>query len=444
LILRSAAESFTPGALGVVMSKIVVAALLLCTLVACAGYKKSLNSVPPPRAATPVLYKFSDKALSARLATIVLDLPVGYEYGELSFGLWGGCANKRKLINTNGRIRLDEKRYVDIFTNVMKSHGYPVDEDREMFKDTSDRVADLQVGARVIEAAINQCYPETTKSQQRGSGSASFKIEWSVYSMIEKKIVYTTTNTGSTYGEVETEIGETGILRPAFAEALERLAADDRYRALADNNDAASAAASPAVARIHVPRTKAFSGGLTANLAAMRKSVATITANKGMGSGFALAAGLVLTAEHVVTGSKYAKIKLATGKECYGEVFASSKARDVALLKVDCPDLAPLPTIRNKPAEGGEVFAIGTPLSKDLQFTVTKGIVSGLRKIDDLDYIQSDVNVLPGNSGGPLVDSHGNVVGVTTRGATLSSVPAGLNFFVPVADLGRYLPVDFD
>ena len=70
--------------------------------------------------------------------------------------------------------------------------------------------------------------------------------------------------------------------------------------------------------------------------------------------------------------------------------------------------------------------------------------MSGIRKIDDLDYIQSDVSVHPGSSGGPLLDAKGNVVGVTSVGIAAGSVPVGLNFFIPMADLEKYVPVEFE
>jgi serine protease Do len=100
-----------------------------------------------------------------------------------------------------------------------------------------------------------------------------------------------------------------------------------------------------------------------------------------------------------------------------------------------------LPFSSQKLVEGGEVYAVGTPLSEKLQFSVTKGVVSGIRKIDDLEYIQSDVAVLPGSSGGPLLDSKGNAVEVTSRGL---GVGVAVNFFIPLTDMDKYVPVDFE
>src|SRR5205823_1517846 len=148
-----------------------------------------------------------------------------------------------------------------------------------------------------------------------------------------------------------------------------------------------------------------------------------------------------VTAEHVVSGSKLVKVNIASGKECYGEVVASSKKRDLALIHLDCTGLTALPLSSQKLVEGGEVYAIGTPLSEKFQFSVTRGVVSGMRKINDLDYIQSDVTVLPGSSGGPLLDSKGNAVGVTSGGV---GVGIAVNFFIPLTDMDKYVPVDFE
>jgi len=383
----------------------------------------------------------SPKARQTRLSAILFDLPMGYRYGEAAGG-YIGCSNRQPLVNTKGRFQFDVARYQDVFNKVMKQHGYAVEDELELFKDSKERVADLHVGARITEATINECYP-SHGSDLIATGSAYLKIEWSVYSVLEKKVIYTVVTEGSTYGDVESNIGEPGILRPALADAVERLSAQDGYRRAIDPP---TAAAEPArVARLKIKGAKSFSGDVKINLENIKKAVGTVTANKGFGTGFVISEdGTVLTAEHVVSGSRFAKVTTATGKECYGEVVASSKPRDLALVKLDCTGLSALPLAHDKIAEGAEVFAIGTPLSEKLGFSVTRGVVSGVRKVDDLDYIQSDVTVLPGNSGGPLLDARGNVIGVTTVGVTLHSVPVHLNFFVPVTDLEKYLPVEME
>jgi S1-C subfamily serine protease len=123
-----------------------------------------------------------------------------------------------------------------------------------------------------------------------------------------------------------------------------------------------------------------------------------------------------------------------------GEVIRSDRGRDVALIKASAPKGTPLP-IRNTPVALGEtVYAIGTPLDDALQNTVTKGIVSGTRLIDGRSFIQSDAPVTHGNSGGPLVDENGAVIGLTDWGVD-PTAGSSLNFFIPIDDALKALDV---
>ena len=83
-----------------------------------------------------------------------------------------------------------------------------------------------------------------------------------------------------------------------------------------------------------------------------------------------------------------------------------------------------------------EVFAIGSPLDEELQGTVSSGIVSSFREIEGEKYIQSDVTVHGGNSGGPLLNGDLKVIGLSVRGMQLMSTGTGvgLNFFIPIQD----------
>jgi serine protease Do len=413
-------------------------------LSACAG--GSVKPLPAIAAAPkPAVYKLSDKARQSKLVALVFDVPIGTRLGTRGWGWYGGrCSRNEAYVVTQGRILLEHRKYGDLFAAAMKERGYSVEDESEMFRDSTERVADLQVGARIVAATINRCEPKVNESSTILTGSAYLKIEWSVYSTLEKKVIFTATTEGATGPEVQSEIGEPGILRPAFADAAQRLAGSSAYLAIVDPPAAPPADASKVV-RVRVHRAKAFGGEMKTNVALIKQAVATVTANRGTGSGFIISDdGIVLTAEHVVSGSKFAKVLTAAGKECYGEVVASSKQRDLAVIRLDCGPLPSLPLGPDKMVEGADVYAVGTPLSDKLQFSVTKGVVSGIRTVDTLEFIQSDVSVLPGNSGGPLLDAHGNVVGVTSGGFAHDSVPLGVNFFIPIGDLTKFLPIDLD
>lgn len=414
-----------------------IVALVAC---ACAGPHKQEVKLKP--IARPPAFTLSANARLSKLQAIVIDLPIGYRMGEASAGS-SACTESRPLINKSNAFDLKTDSYEDVFNTAMKKYGYPVDDQIEIFKDTKEHAADVRVAARVIAAQFNECYRHYG-DENRVEGNAYLKIDWSLYSVLEKKVIGHFVTEGATPGDVKSEIGEAGIIRVAFGDAAERLALTSAYRATIDPGPSAPIATREA-AKVHVHLAQAFAGDLNAHLAAVKRAVVTVTANRGSGSGFVISPeGVVLTAAHVVTGSKFAKITTAAGKECYGEVAATSPKRDLAIVSVDCDGLAALPLLREKLPEGSEVFAIGTPLGDDLKFSVTKGVVSGLRKYDSLDYIQSDVKILPGSSGGPLLDVHGNAVGVASGGIGIQQVPVGVNFFVPVADLDKYLPIDLN
>ena len=448
------------------MLKRVSALFLIQVACACASYKKPLPALAPAQAASaPQVFKFSDKARQTRLATIVFDLPMGHRYGEAAAGYDGHCMRKEPLVNTKGRFQYDVSKYADLFTSVMKSHGYPVDDEVELFENSKEHVADLKIGARITDATLNVCYPESYKNDLKATGSAYLKVEWSIYSTLEKKVVLVSRSEGSTYTDVESTIGEAGILRPALADALEKLAVDAKYRQIVDPPASMTELAKATAGRIKIKHVKEFSGDLKSHIDLIKAAVATITANRGTGSGFVisglrwavaiLSIGFSLT---IVAAVHLYPLTPVAGLLCLAVIFSGAflgwrgslaaaigeSALLIALVHLDCKGLMALPVSRQKIVEGNEVFAIGTPLSEKLQFSVTKGVVSGIRKIDELDYIQSDVSVHPGSSGGPLLDSKGNAVGVTSLGSAAGSVPVGLNFFIPLADIDKYVPVEFE
>jgi S1-C subfamily serine protease len=99
-----------------------------------------------------------------------------------------------------------------------------------------------------------------------------------------------------------------------------------------------------------------------------------------------------------------------------------------------------LPIRFDQPAVGDTVYAVGAPLDPAYSATVSKGIISAFRDIEGESWIQSDVNVQHGSSGGPLLDERGNILGITARGEpNEAGTPSGVNLFVPILDALRRL-----
>lgn len=171
-----------------------------------------------------------------------------------------------------------------------------------------------------------------------------------------------------------------------------------------------------------------------ANFRAIKKSVFTIRSTAGLGSGFFVApGGWALTNQHVVGNDEYFEITINEGGELVtrdGKCVYSSQTPDIALVKIDM-DAEPLRLNFGIPQEGDPIRVIGTPLDEDKEGTVTSGIVSAIRETEAHGtLIQSDASVHPGNSGGPMIDEYGNVIGITVLGYQ----GGGINYFIPIKE----------
>ena len=155
---------------------------------------------------------------------------------------------------------------------------------------------------------------------------------------------------------------------------------------------------------------------------------------RGLGSGFILSPdGYVMTNAHVVRGADDITVTTSDRREFKAKVIGADTRTDVALLKVDATGL---PAVRmgdpNKLRVGEWVIAIGSPFG--LENTVTAGIVSAKSRDtgDFLPFIQTDVAVNPGNSGGPLINMRGEVVGINSQIFTTSGAYNGISFAIPI------------
>ena len=165
----------------------------------------------------------------------------------------------------------------------------------------------------------------------------------------------------------------------------------------------------------------------------------------GSGSGFIITAnGYILTNNHVVTSVKKngIKVQLSDTREYKAKLIGTDKYTDLAVIKIDADNLPVAALGNSDDVEVGHiVFAIGAPLG--LKSTMTQGIVSALGRnigiIDDQqsgyrieNFIQTDAAVNPGNSGGPLVNINGEVIGINSAIATTNARYQGYSFAIPL------------
>lgn len=168
----------------------------------------------------------------------------------------------------------------------------------------------------------------------------------------------------------------------------------------------------------------------------------------GSGSGFVYTEnGYIITNHHVIEGAAQLKVSLSNGEIVDAVLVGADLQTDVAVLKIEAEGLKALPIGDSKKARVGEfVLAIGDPISADeLSGSVTFGIVSALSREINIEgfvneYLQTDAAVNPGNSGGPLINLRGEVIGVTSAKYTSAGVDEygqnisseGIGFALPI------------
>ena len=175
-------------------------------------------------------------------------------------------------------------------------------------------------------------------------------------------------------------------------------------------------------------------------------SVVSITASaqsgKSSGTGIVLSAdGYLITNHHVIENAQVIAVQTSDDRQFQASIIGSDEASDLAVLKVESDDLQPAEFgDSGKLAVGDRVVAIGDPLGAQLRGTMTSGIVSAINRdleVNDrtMTLIQTDAALNNGNSGGPLINCYGQVIGINTMKlrSYYSTTAEGLGFAIPMA-----------
>jgi serine protease Do len=161
----------------------------------------------------------------------------------------------------------------------------------------------------------------------------------------------------------------------------------------------------------------------------------------GMGSGVIVRPdGYILTNNHVVADADELTVELFDGRTLPGSIVGTDPQTDLAVIKIDLPGLRAATLGNSDEIQVGDwVLAIGSPFGLDQ--TVTAGIISGKNRVQDIiddgngfeDFLQTDAAVNPGNSGGPLVNLRGELIGINTAILSRSGANVGISFAIPVS-----------
>lgn len=363
-------------------------------------------------------------AVTMQFAKLRSKMAQGDKFGVSTGGIF--CIGERPLTFTEKTEGIFTAQATAGFRTEMAAAGYKIFQGEVSAFDTApSQDPDYRLGGTVEQADFKLCYAGNDEK-----GSMHVEVKWEIFSTKQQRVVHTQTTSGD-YRADSFQNGMAGreFESRVFAAALKTLFASPEVRSLMAGD--APAAAAVTVPPLVLKAARAPAGGAVKNTAALLSSVVTISSDQGSGSGFFVSDGYVLTNRHVVGASKYVKVKLSTGRELVGEVVRENAARDVALLKTEAGAAPALAVLADKAAVGAEVYAVGSPLGQQLAGTLTRGVVSGHRDVEGASFVQSDVAVNPGNSGGPLMDASGSVIAITAgkiKGAE------GLAFFIPLRD----------
>jgi serine protease Do len=386
----------------------------------------------------------SNHSATVKFARIVFDLPPE-PWAKLNLlrpPEEGGDVEKLASWS-EGAIAIQPTAVRSLVSEQLRAANIGVDDGASVF--TPESGADLQLGVRVIGLMGRFCLScNRIGYDHRWRGAVVMEARWEIYSNLERKVVATVVTHGG-YGTPKDGLEGNGerLIYEALSDNLRDLINSGDFRRVltsgVDRPPTPTLANSTPEGPIQL-----IAANITRSISNAPNSVAVVFANDGSGSGFLVSDdGYLITNHHVVGASKYVKLKWPDGTETVGEVVRSDPRRDVALVKTDSKGRSALALRLTSAQQGETVFAIGTPLADQYQNTMSRGIVSALRSQQGLNYIQSDVMVNHGSSGGPLLDEKGNVIGLTVSGHQDNGVPIGLNFFIPIDDALKALSLTF-
>ncbi|MDH3219773.1 MAG: trypsin-like peptidase domain-containing protein [Gammaproteobacteria bacterium] len=350
------------------------------------------------------------------------------------------CISEGNLTLNNAKYIIKQVDFGKPFDEVFEENGYLVAADKT-FALQESASNDLSLAAVVTDIRLSHCGSRSAPDLRSFTQNSTYlKIEWTVFDNLARRVVFKTTTEGldDSFKKSPRFNGAAISASLAFRQATEHLLAQPEFVDLL--------LASPALDTGYMddgvnlqdidivygnPDTRFIS-----QTGAIEKASVTIRTAGGHGSGFVISApGYVLTNHHVVARNREV-IVIMDGREQRAVVVRSNPGRDVALLKLEQRfDAEPMHIDTNDVTLGEEIYVVGTPLDERLNFSISRGIISARRVLDERSYYQTDAAVNPGNSGGPVFNSSGNVIGITVAGLfTKDGGSRNINYVIPILD----------
>lgn len=390
---------------------------------------------------TPIHYNGDQAAQSVVLSDFTLNLPWSdinkVRVGRVFMGNY--CQNQAALYWDKGETPLYRSSIEQALASVFDKQGYQYASD----------YSNLQLKAEIIKVNLKQCF--VSRKRENDSKNAIYlKIRWTLFDYADKALMSKVTE-GSydAWSSSPRENGSTIALTNAISLSVNNLLADRQFVSFLQPSKGQVLAKKSRHSTLDIALRYGDSDNtFKSQIKTLESYAVTIKTESGHGSGVLVGAGgYLLTNNHVIKNSKKISV-LRNGISFKAEVVRTNPYRDVALLRAE--------RIRNdkgaaiSPArveQSDDIYVMGTPISLDLERTLTKGIISAIRQHKNLGFYQTDANINPGNSGGPVFDQYGELVALSVSGMVgRRGESLGINRLIPIGEALKALNInqDFD
>lgn len=340
-----------------------------------------------------------------------------------------------------GRYKIGESAFTERFYEIISQLGFrtPYNGEIRLFKNDETKILlpRYVIGAKITDYKLMFETVNNLNNLPEIKGVTHMDIDWKVLDKKTNKVVLTYSNRGTSRSRQSTNITSPDNLL-AFEDAFyDFLRKSDFYHLInstetgIDYMAGTDSTASPP-RNIELPPIAQFEK-LSDMIKYANPACVTIITDGGFGSGAVIdEVGYVLSAYHVVDGVNQIQVKFANGLKLDAEIIAYDYPNDVVLLNINGSGFKALPLYNGGEVPlGEEVITIGTPANVELGQSIAKGLISGRRLIDGHVFLQADIAVSPGNSGGPLLNTKGEIIGIVQSKIVNEGVE-GIGFALPI------------
>ncbi len=346
-------------------------------------------------------------------------------------------------------IKVDNTIFTDALNGTIRRMSF-IDTTNTIFPSASNT---LYLNAKVKKITVHNVESRLGRKIKRRAANIfvnelmamEMDIEWEVLDYYKQKVYSTNTKLKSdlyTY-YASSKAGQFDkFVRSSMADNLEYSLLKIRKELAEKGLLKISDVKAPTLAAITIARPPKTENG---RMNDFLKSVVSVKVDDGHGSGAVISAdGYIITAYHVVAGSKKVEVIFNDGTKADAEVIRKNEEADLALIKVTKTGLIPIALSNsNEPEIGVDVWAIGTPKSIELGQSVSKGVLSAVRLANNVSYLQTDVSINGGNSGGPLISKDGMVLGIVTS-KLIGIGTEGVGFAINADEIFKKLNIKYE